>query len=63
MTEQLQDYLVSATLNEPELFKRLRAETAELPLAEMQIAPEQGQFMKLLVELASGAVDAPHGRR
>src|SRR5260370_24621175 len=30
---------------------RLRAETAAMPRAGMQIAPEQGQFMGLLVEL------------
>jgi len=37
-------------LREPELLARLRAETSELPLAMMQIAPEQGQFMQLLVK-------------
>jgi hypothetical protein len=30
---------------------RLREETAEMPLAVMQISPEQGQFMALLAEL------------
>jgi caffeoyl-CoA O-methyltransferase len=30
---------------------RLREETRQLPLARMQIAPEQGQFMALLVQL------------
>src|SRR5260370_2736217 len=30
---------------------RLRAETAAMPRSGMQIAPEQGQFMGLLVEL------------
>jgi caffeoyl-CoA O-methyltransferase len=33
------------------LLERLRAETAELPEAGMQISPEQGRFMAFLVEL------------
>jgi caffeoyl-CoA O-methyltransferase len=51
ITPELHDYLVSATLREPELFRRLRLETARLENHDMQIAPEQGQFMALLVEL------------
>ncbi|HEY9538122.1 MAG TPA: class I SAM-dependent methyltransferase [Kiloniellaceae bacterium] len=38
-------------MRESELQRRLREETAALPGAGMQIAPEQGQFMALLVEL------------
>jgi len=44
-------YLREATLREPALLRQLREETAQLPQANMQIAPEQGQFMGLLVEL------------
>lgn len=51
MTEALQDYLVGATVREPELLARLRQETAALPSAGMQISPEQGQLMRLLIEL------------
>lgn len=51
ITDPLYDYLLNATLREPELFRRLRAETAKLENAQMQISPEQGQFMRLLVEL------------
>jgi predicted O-methyltransferase YrrM len=51
MTEALYGYLLSTTLREPELLARLRAETAALPSAGMQISPEQGQLMGLLVEL------------
>lgn len=51
LTDGLREYLLAATLREPPLFRRLRTETARLPKAEMQIAPEQGQFMQLLVEL------------
>ena len=51
MTEALQSYLLETTLREPELLARLRRETAQLPSAGMQISPEQGQLMGLLVEL------------
>lgn len=50
MTEALHAYLLS-TVREPELLGRLREETARLPDAGMQISPEQGQLMQLLVEL------------
>ncbi|MCL4315679.1 MAG: class I SAM-dependent methyltransferase [Gammaproteobacteria bacterium] len=51
MTEELYEYLLSVSLREPSLLKHLRAETAKYPMANMQIAPEQGQFMALLVQL------------
>ncbi len=51
MTDSLYDYMVASSLREPPLLAELRAETAKLPDAVMQISPEQGQFMALLVEL------------
>ncbi len=51
MTEALHGYLLNTTLREPELLARLRAETATLPSGGMQISPEQGQLMGLLIEL------------
>jgi predicted O-methyltransferase YrrM len=51
MTDKLYEYLVRHSLREPELLQRLREETAKDPMAVMQIAPEQGQFMALLVQL------------
>jgi predicted O-methyltransferase YrrM len=51
VTDAIYDYLVRATLREPPILARLREETAKLPNANMQIAPEQGQFMALLAEL------------
>ncbi|MBD2578219.1 class I SAM-dependent methyltransferase [Oscillatoria sp. FACHB-1406] len=48
---QLQDYLLATSLRESETLKQLREETANHPRATMQIAPEQGQFMALLVQL------------
>lgn len=55
LDDRVYQYLLSASLREPELLRRLRAETAALPQASMQIAPEQGQFMALLLRLM-GAV-------
>ena len=51
LVDPLYDYFLANSLREPEVLRRLRAETAKLPEANMQIAPEQGQFMALLVEL------------
>lgn len=45
------DYLRSVSLREPEILIKLRQETAQQPMSQMQIAPEQGQFMALLVQL------------
>lgn len=51
LDSQLYNYLVSVSLREPEILRQLREETASYPDAQMQIAPEQGQFMALLVQL------------
>jgi caffeoyl-CoA O-methyltransferase len=48
---QLHEYLLSVSLREPEVLRRLREETAKLPNGGMQISPEQGQLMALLVQL------------
>ncbi len=55
MSDQLYDYLLSASLREPEILRRLREETAPLPHSMMQTAPEQGQFMALLLQLIGAA--------
>jgi predicted O-methyltransferase YrrM len=49
MPEELRDYLLRVSLREPEVLRRLREETARHPEARMQISPEQGQLMGLLV--------------
>ena len=51
MSDPLYEYLLGASLRELPLLKRLREETARHPRATMQISPEQGQFMQLLVKL------------
>ena len=49
--DRLYTYLLSISVRESPLLEQLREETARDPLANMQIAPEQGQFIALLVEL------------
>ncbi len=49
--DRLYDYLLSVSLREPEILQQLRQETAAHPMSQMQIAPEQGQFMAFLVQL------------
>lgn len=51
LDDALYQYLLDVSLRESPLLKRLREETAKLPSAGWQIAPEQGQFMALLVQL------------
>ncbi|MBH8573962.1 class I SAM-dependent methyltransferase [Nostocaceae cyanobacterium CENA369] len=48
---QLYDYLLSNSVREPEILWKLRQETASHPRGTMQISPEQGQFMRLLIQL------------
>ncbi|BAZ13085.1 O-methyltransferase family protein [Calothrix sp. NIES-4071] len=51
LEKNLRDYLLSVSVREPEILTQLRHETAQHPMAIMQIAPEQGQFISLLVQL------------
>jgi ABC-type transport system substrate-binding protein len=51
LTDELYHYLLDVSLREPEVMRRLREETAAHPRAAMQTAPEQGQFMALLIRL------------
>lgn len=48
---RLYDYYAAHAWREDEILKELRAETAKLADANMQIGPEQGAFMALLVKL------------
>jgi len=51
LDQPLYDYILASSLRESSALAQLRAETATLPMAVMQIAPEQGQFMALLIKL------------
>ncbi len=51
ITDSLMEYIDENWLRENSILKQLREETAILPMARMQIAAEQGQFMALLVQM------------
>ena len=51
LTGELAEYLRRVSLREPDVMRRLRERTASVPEARMQITPEQGQFMQLLVQM------------
>jgi predicted O-methyltransferase YrrM len=49
---KLYDYLLEVSLRDDVVLRDLREETARDEAANMQISPEQGQFLALLVKLA-----------
>ena len=51
ISDELAAYIVKVGTREPEVLARLRDETAAIPQHGMQIAPEEGAFLAMLVEL------------
>ncbi len=51
LNDDLYQYLLDVSLRETPIQRRLREETARMEMVGMQISPEQGQFMALLVAL------------
>ena len=51
ISDELAAYVIEVGTREPDVLARLREETAALPQHGMQISPEQGAFLALLVEL------------
>ncbi|HEU4625531.1 MAG TPA: class I SAM-dependent methyltransferase [Steroidobacteraceae bacterium] len=51
LANDVYQYLLEVSSREPPVLARLREATAPRPEAEMQIGPDQGQFMALLVKL------------
>ncbi|MDE0369027.1 MAG: class I SAM-dependent methyltransferase [bacterium] len=51
ISPELYEYILATTLREDDLGRGLREETARLPESNMQISPDQGQFMGMLVKL------------
>jgi len=47
--EAITAYIRALGVNEPDVLRRLREETASYPNAQMQISPDQGQFFRVLV--------------
>lgn len=55
LTDPLYAYMKDISVREPGILAKLRQETSHDPMHSMQISPEQGQFMSLLIRLI-GAV-------
>jgi len=53
ITDSLYDYLLSVSLQETPVQQALRTETDKMEEAMMQISPDQGQFMALLIKLVN----------
>ena len=51
LNEELYDYLLSVSLKEDEVLTSLRKTTSFMPGSRMQIAPDQGQFMAMLIKI------------
>ena len=53
MDDQLLEYLRQNSVREPDLLQELREETQKFSNSGMQISPEQGQLMAMLVKLVN----------
>lgn len=51
LTPEVYAYLQQVSLREHDVLKKLREQTHKMSMSQMQVSPEQGQFMRLLVEL------------
>ena len=51
LENRLYEYLLSVSLREDEVLEKLRQETSQHSASIMQISPDQGQFMALLIKL------------
>jgi caffeoyl-CoA O-methyltransferase len=51
LTPRVYEYLQKNSLRESEILQKCRTQTASMSMHQMQISPEQGQFMQMLVEL------------
>jgi caffeoyl-CoA O-methyltransferase len=55
ISPELAAYIRSVSLREPELLRRLREETAPRADAGLQVSPEQGQFIGMLVRMTGAS--------
>lgn len=51
LTPELREYLLDVSVQELPVLKKLREHTAKMPEKDMQILPEQGQFMRILTKI------------
>ena len=49
--EELYDYIINTSLRDQPILQKLRDHTGKLSNAGLQISPDQGQFMALLIKL------------
>ena len=62
LNNEIYQYLLSVSLREAEVLRELRAETSQHSASIMQISPDQGQFMALLIKLLGSAEDFRYWR-
>ena len=53
LTPEIADYIQSISLREPPILQELREETQQMDEGIMQVSPELGQFMRLLIRLTN----------
>jgi len=51
LTPEIADYVQSVSLREPNILQKLREETQQMQMGIMQVSPELGQFLRLLIQL------------
>ena len=51
IADEIYGYILDNSLREPPILEKLRRQTQEMPEGMMQISPDQGQFMGLVVRL------------
>jgi len=51
INDKLRNYILSTSVNESDIAKRLREKTMTLEMSRMQIAPEQGAFMGFIAQM------------
>ena len=53
LSPELREYLLQTSVREPIVLQKLREQTATMPEKDMQILPEVGQFINMLIKILS----------
>ena len=51
LDDKVYDYLLSVSLRESDVLRQLREETASHQHADLQVSPDEGQFLAFLVKM------------